>query len=132
MGLRRCTGPRTCASPRLDAIRTNEVTEIYARVDWYAERPEPEKQWHGVLRRREPPAGPAGRAALAYALEVDGASIDIYAANVEAVLSGFLDRAIIATGKLVNLSGEGFGNELWLASIRLATAADDVAGIPMG
>jgi hypothetical protein len=85
-----------------------------------------------VLRRRDLPAGPAGRAALAYALEVEGAAVDIYAANVEAPLRSFIDRAIIATGKLVDLSGEGFGNELWLASIRLATAADDVAGTPMG
>ena len=49
-----------------------------------------------MLRRREPPAGPAGRAALAFALEVGGASIDIYAAKAEAVLRGFLGRAIIA------------------------------------
>ena len=85
-----------------------------------------------MLRRRELPAGPAGRAALAFALEVEGAPVDIYAANVEAALRGFLDRAIIATGKLVDLSGEGFGKELWLASIRLATAADNVAGTPRG
>jgi hypothetical protein len=74
-----------------------------------------------VLRRREPPGGPAGRAALAYALEVDGRSVDVYAASVEAVLARFLGRKIVATGKLVDLGGEGFGEELWLASIRPAS-----------
>jgi hypothetical protein len=75
-----------------------------------------------VLRRREPPGGPAGRAALAYALEVEGRrSIDVYAANVEPVLARFLDRTVVAAGKLVNLSGEGFGEELWLACIRPAS-----------
>jgi hypothetical protein len=73
-----------------------------------------------VLRRRAPPAGPAGRAALAYALEVGGTSVDVYAANVDAVLARFLDRPIVASGKLVDLSNEAFGKELWLASIRLA------------
>jgi hypothetical protein len=75
-----------------------------------------------VLRRREPPGGPAGRAALAYALESEnGRSVDVYAANVEPVLAGFVDRTVVAAGKLVDLSGEGFGEELWLARIRPAS-----------
>jgi hypothetical protein len=85
-----------------------------------------------VLRRREPPAGPAGRAALAFALEVEGASIDVYAAKAEAILHGFLGSAIIARGKLVDLSGEGLGQELWPASIRLATPENHVAESPVG
>ena len=85
-----------------------------------------------MLRRREPPAGPAGRAALVFALEADGTSIDVYAAKADAVLRGFLDRAVIARGKLVDLSGEGLGKELWPASIRLATDENDIAGSPGG
>jgi hypothetical protein len=103
------------------AISANEVTEIYACVGWYAERAEPEERWLGVLRRRKPPGGPAGRVALAYTRELEGRSVDVYAANVEAVLSGFVDRTVIAAGKLVNLSAEGFGEELWLASLRVAS-----------
>jgi hypothetical protein len=94
--------------------------EIYASAGWYAERPEPETQWRGVLRRREPPGGPAGRAALAFALEIPSHSVDVYAANMEPVLARFVDRPVVATGKLVDLSDEGFGDELWLASIRPA------------
>jgi hypothetical protein len=81
-----------------------------------------------VLRRREPPLGPAGRAALAYALELQGRSIDVYAANVEAVLSRFVDRPVVAAGKLVDLSGEELGEELWLASIRVAPGDSFEAG----
>jgi hypothetical protein len=77
-----------------------------------------------VLHRREPPGGPAGRAALAYALELESRSIDVYAASVEAVLAGFVDRTVIAMGKLVDLSGEGFGEELWLASIHVASDSE--------
>jgi hypothetical protein len=40
---------------------------------------------------------------------------------VEAVLSGFVGHTVVAAGKLVNLSGEGFGEELWLASLRVAS-----------
>jgi hypothetical protein len=71
-----------------------------------------------VLRRREPPAGPAGRAALAFALEVEGRRLDVYAANVQSVLATFVDRAVVAEGKLVDLREDGFGEELWLAYIR--------------
>ena len=61
------------------------------------------------------------RQALSYALELEGRSIDIYAANAEAALGRFAGRPVVAAGKLVDLSGEGLGEELWLASIRLAT-----------
>jgi hypothetical protein len=105
-------------------MSADETTEIYAHADWYAGRPEPEELWHGVLRRRDPPRGPAGRAALAYTLEVEGDSVDVYAANVEAMLVGFLDRKIVASGKLVDLSGEGFSKELWLASLRLTSDSE--------
>jgi hypothetical protein len=77
-----------------------------------------------VLRRRRPPSGPAGRAALAYALEGEGRSLDVYAANVEEVLAGFVDRTVVASGKLVDLSDEGFGKELWLASIRVVPGGE--------
>src|SRR5437763_1058891 len=37
------------------------MTQIYAKADWYRERPEPEREWQGVLRDRHVSAGPAGR-----------------------------------------------------------------------
>lgn len=56
--------------------------------------------------------------ALSYALEVPEGSIDVYAAHVEPLLASFADRAVIVTGKLVDLRDEGFGEELWLAGVR--------------
>lgn len=96
------------------------MTEIYGRADWYAARPEHEERWEGVLERREAPGGPAARSALTFALVVEGRPLDVYAANVEETLAGFVGRPVVASGKLVDLSGEGYGEELWLASIRTA------------
>jgi hypothetical protein len=59
---------------------------------------------------------------------MQGRSIDVYAANVGAVLSRFVGRPAVATGKLVDLTGEGLGEELWLASIRVAPGDSFAAG----
>lgn len=99
-----------------------DVTEIYAQADWYVGRPEPEESWRGVLRRRTPPGGPAGRAALAFALELENRSLDVYAANVQPLLAAYVGDEVVAVGKLVGLRDEGLGEELWLASISRANA----------
>jgi hypothetical protein len=75
-----------------------------------------------VLRRRTPPGGPAGRSALAFALELENRSLDVYAANVEPVLAPYVGSEVVAVGKLVNLREEGLAEELWLSSIRRAVA----------
>jgi hypothetical protein len=111
------TGRRTSGSRRFRPIGADYVTQIYARAGWYTERPEPEQSWRGVLRRRTRPAGPAGRAALAFALELEDRALDVYAANVEPLLTPYVGSEVVAVGKLVSLRDEGFGNELWLASI---------------
>lgn len=94
--------------------------EIYARKGWYLERPEPEESWRGDLRRREAPVGPAARTALSFALVTRDRELPIYAASVEADLTPFVDRPVVAEGKLVDLTTEGYGPELWLASIEPA------------
>lgn len=94
------------------------VTKIYAEADWYRERPEPEKEWRGVLRKREVPAGPAARTALSYKLVADDEEIAVYAANAEEKLAAFEGRQVLISGKLVDLSKEGFGQELWIATIQ--------------
>lgn len=96
------------------------MKEIYARAPWYLERPEPEALWAGVLQRREAPRGPAARSALTFALLTESRRLDVYAANVEIKLAHFIECQVIARGKLVDLSLEGHGKELWLASIAAA------------
>jgi hypothetical protein len=75
-----------------------------------------------VLRRRTPPGGPAGRAALAFALELADRALDVYAANVQPLLAPYVGSEVVAVGKLVSLREEGLGEELWLASISRASA----------
>ena len=91
--------------------------EAYAHTDWYAERAEPEQVWRGVLRRREPPGGPAARAALTYCLVTDDRRLNIYAAHLDELLKPLEGLRVEAKGKLVDLAAEGHGEELWLASI---------------
>jgi len=95
-----------------------DVTKIYAEAEWYQARPEPEKQWRGVLRRRDSPLGPATRAALSFTLVTEGQQLPVYAANVEQRLAPFVSHQVLVSGKLVDLGKEGFRVELWIAAIR--------------
>jgi hypothetical protein len=94
-----------------------EMTEVYARTDWYSARLETEREWRGILRKRDAPIGPAARTALTYELATDDSTYSVYAANVEEVLAPFVDEPVLIRGKLVDLSAEGFGSELWIGFI---------------
>lgn len=94
------------------------MTDIFARTEWYQAQPEPEKSWQGLLQERHVPHGPATRLGLGYSLVTDEGSFPIYSANAEQKLAPFAGRRVMVYGKLVDLGGEGFGRELWIASIR--------------
>jgi len=96
------------------------VTQIYAGADWYRARPEPEEAWRGVLRARDTPTGPATRTSLRYTLVAGQERIPVYAAQVMDQLAPFKGHEVTVNGKLVDLSAEGFGKELWIGSIRKA------------
>lgn len=99
--------------------------EIYAREDWYLDRAEPEKSWRGVLAPREIVQGPGARQALVYELIADEGSVAVYAANAQDQLEPFLGREVLIRGKLVDLREEGFGEELWIASIKVLDAEEE-------
>jgi hypothetical protein len=42
---------------------------------------------------------------------------DVYATHADAVLAPLDGRRVVAFGKLVSLRDDGYGDELWLASI---------------
>ena len=116
-----CLGAGASGCSRLNSsskLPNVAMTQIYGEADWYRARPEPEQQWRGELRERDVIAGPTTRTALIYRLVTTDKEIPVYAANVEQKLALFVGRQVLIYGKLVDLSREGFGQELWIASIR--------------
>ena len=94
------------------------MTEIYASEPWYRQSVEPEQIWQGVLQEQDVPRGPASRSALLFnLLQENDRLLNIYAANVEEILATFASQEVLIQGKLVDLSQEGFGPELWIAFI---------------
>ena len=84
---------------------------------WYDDRPEPEQSVSGVLRSAVARSTPGGRDRLPYRLLVDGGLIPVYGPAFEDRLDRLVDQPVVLVGKLVDLSGEGFGRELWVGSI---------------
>jgi hypothetical protein len=73
----------------------------------------------GELREREIPVGPGDRLGLSHVLITDDAEIPIYSAGVTDILRPFVGRRVEVTGKLIDLSGEGGGTEVWIGQIEL-------------
>lgn len=94
--------------------------EIYGSAEWYRVRPEPEKVWTGTLEQQHKAVGPATRGGLLYSLSTDRGRLDIYAAQAEDLLARMLHSEVRVRGKLVDLTGQGNGEELWIGSIELA------------
>ena len=93
------------------------LRKISADEAWYRARPEGERWWEGVLVERAPVAGPRARAALSHALRADGSETAIYAQSIGEVLAPFVNGRVRVLAKLVDLSSEGFGEELWIGWI---------------
>jgi hypothetical protein len=52
-----------------------------------------------------------------FVLATPEGSLDVYAASAERLLAPLEGREVTATGKVVDLSSEGFGVELWPAFV---------------
>ncbi len=109
--------PTSAAGAEVPAGSSVSVT-IYAKADWYLRRPERERRWRGILNDRAATPGPGTRTALVFALVSHEAVYPVYAAGVEKELSRFVGQTVEVDGKLVDLADEGFGKELWIATIR--------------
>ena len=103
------------------------MTQVYGDADWYQSRPEPERIWTGTLDERRIGIGPDTRGGLSYVLITDLGQLSVYAANAERQLAEYLRRSVRVRGKLVDLTQEGNGRELWPGSIE----AEDL-GSPSG
>jgi len=93
------------------------MTSVFANERWYRDRPEPERTWHGTLVRVSPVSGPKGRTALTHALRTEAAEIPVYGAGAGEALAPFVGKHVAVAAKMVDLSAEGFGRELWVARI---------------
>lgn len=98
--------------------KQDEWVTVYAKAEWYRARAEPEQLWRGILVKRDSPVGPNTRNALKYTLRIGKEDLAVYAAGVEERLASFVDQEVSVRGKLVDLREEGFGKEMWIASIR--------------
>jgi hypothetical protein len=100
---------------------TNEgmapLLEIHAGTDWYRARGEPETRVHGLLEKRAVTAGPGERTALGYQLVMRDRTIPIYAPDKITLLSQYVGLQVVINGKVVDLTSEGFGQELWVGAI---------------
>ena len=94
------------------------AVRVYADADWYRSRPEREQRLRGILRERPVVMGPGSRSAVTFALETTEGTYPVYAAGVAIVFARFEGQRVEIEGKLVNLADEGFGRELWIATIR--------------
>lgn len=96
---------------------TPAMTEVFAGMDWYRARPEPEEEYRGTLRRRDVVAGPATRTALRYTLLTETGPFAVYAPDNDQTLEPYVGHPVVVRAKLVNLTAEGFGVELWIGAI---------------
>lgn len=95
------------------------MTQIFANEKWYRDQPMKEQTWEGVVTRRVIGLGPADRMALTLALKTVEEEIPIYTAGAEETLQSFLNKRVRLIGKLVDLTNEGFGPEIWIGAIGL-------------
>jgi hypothetical protein len=99
------------------AQRAN-MTKVFADEPWYRDRPEVERDVEGVLAEREVGIGPNTRMALGHVLQMSDRSLPVYTPSLRATLKPFINKRVRVAAKLVDLSREGFGEELWPGWIR--------------
>lgn len=105
---------RSSATSGADA---DEVV-VFAQRSWYRERPEAERRWTGRLEERPREGGPAARLGLGFEIDTVDGPLPVYAAGAEHLLRPLAGRRVLLVGKRVDLTNEGFGVEIWPASVR--------------
>lgn len=103
------------------------LVRIFAGKAFYLERPEPEESFRGILRRAEVREGPDTRD-LPFRLEVGDERLSVYTSGFDETLQTLVDREVEAIGKRIDLRHEGFGVEIWLATISPAEAHSEPDG----
>lgn len=94
------------------------VTIIFRDAEWYRARPEKEQTWRGQLVERNVATGPAGRPSLSFELKTDTGVFPVYEDGAKSRIASLVGAPVELSGKLVDLSNEGLGTELWIATVR--------------
>ena len=92
------------------------MKDIYKEEEWYKLRDEKEKIFKGSLRRLPRVITPNQRD-LNYFLNVNDSLLPVYVPLSENLLDEFVNCRVKIYGKLIDLSSNGFGEELWIGSI---------------
>jgi hypothetical protein len=107
-----------CSSVESNQRMPAAMHKVFADSDWYIARPEAEQEWRGVLRERHVTLGPASRATVSLELIVEGGDpLPVYAATIRPRLAQHIGSTVTIRGKLVDLTHEGQGKELWIGWI---------------
>jgi hypothetical protein len=97
------------------------VGDIYGSTPWYRERPEPEELLEGLLIEAPPGTAPGERRPLGFVLATYGEKYPVYSADREEKLTRLAGWRLRVRGKRVDLSDEGFGEELWIGNVEDAS-----------
>ena len=84
---------------------------------WYDDRAEPEQSIAGVLKAAPVRNTPSGRDRLPFRILVREQLVAVYGPALEDRLHTLVDQPVVLIGKMVDLSDEGFGPELWVRSL---------------
>src|SRR5216684_1895343 len=112
------SGAVTCIASQNDQVRRGKGqsawVDVNAHADWYIARVEKEQTWEGSLQARKSMIGPGERGGLNMSFVTKDAEFPVYTAGNGDKVKQFLARPVRIRGKLVDLSKEGFGKELWI------------------
>lgn len=107
-------------SPEAQAAESSAPLTVFAEKTFYQERTEPEETFHGVLRRQKVRLGPNTRGMPLRLSEEKGEQLSVYVSGFDLeALRPFVDRRVEILGKRIDLRSEGYGVEVWIATIAL-------------
>ena len=102
---------------------TPTAARLFADAPFYLERGEAEESFRGVLRRTPVREGPDTRD-MPFALVTADERLAVYVSRAEdaELLRPFVDHEVEVIGKRIDWREEGFGVEVWIATISLREA----------
>ena len=116
-----CSGdgqPQLGEEPHEAAIPEGAAAvKIFADKAWYLERKEADENLRGILRESPVREGPNTRD-MPFELVVGEEKLSVYVSGIDAgILEPFVNREVEIIGKRIDQRAEGFGIEVWIASI---------------